>query len=252
MTVQKTRSSLAALMLALVLTPMAASAADLSAIKGEWLGTLDRRGRPVPVMLKINPAAAGAPAGELEFGEPDGCRNPITFNGGTGDNFTFTLEPSNGGRCEAYSLGRMSLTVMADGDLSLAVTQADHKPGPAATLSLATKAPVSKAVIGKWSGSYVGRGSVVPLTLALNSVRPGQPSGTLIFAGDDDCSNPLEFSGMLGDGSYVFTPFASDGGRCELDVFGTLTVRPGADGVTATLVQRNGVKRFDAVLSGAK
>jgi len=241
---------LPALALAVILAGgTAAAAADTAPATGSWIGSLDRSGRPVAVRLDINDARVGADAGRISFGEPDECGLPLKVASAAASGTVYALGASNGGRCTAYALGSLTVTRGADGWIDFAVAGPRGAAGPAGRAGPAASAPTSAPVTGTWTGSYQGRTGPVTLSMTLNAVKPGDTVGKLTFGSPDDCANPLEFSGIDARGAYFLTPSSSNGGRCQLNVFGTLVLTPGPTGLTAVMSDARGAKRFDATFA---
>lgn len=237
------------LLSALALPGIAAAQAPTTA--GKWVGVYERAGgRLVPVILDLVPPQAGQAGGTLTYGEPDRCSLPLTVVGTSETDTTFTLGLSNGGRCQAYAEGRLQ------------VTRNDPEPGVDFVLTPqngtpilgnavpAAAAPTTQAIAGSWTGSYQARTGDVPMTLTVTPVGVADPAGQLTFGAPDQCQVALEFTWSPMPGTYVFTPAAANGGRCQAYVLGTLTLTEGEPNrLTAVMNDPRGERRFETSLA---
>lgn len=244
---------LAAMALALSLAGLGAPAPGLAAgvadLAGTWTGTLDRDGRPVPVILELKAAQPGQDAGKLRFGQPDQCALPLTLSA-DGPVPSLALGASNGGRCAGYALGRLAVARGAGAVLDIAVTKPDGGAGPKAGLVAGDGTATTAALAGTYKGSYVKRnGNTVPFTLALAPATTGKPAGSISFDAPDSCRNSLEFSGPGPSGALVLTPSSGNGGPCDTWTLGTLTLTRAGTGLRAVMLRPDKGQAFATTAS---
>lgn len=88
---------------AATLAAVPAAAADPS---GDYRGSFDESGRPVPVLLRLEAGAKpGETAGRIRIQEPWACGFDLQFSGTSGDAVVYSFRGAGAGRCAPYSQG---------------------------------------------------------------------------------------------------------------------------------------------------
>lgn len=201
-----------------------AVAQDGGSVVGDWAGTLDWNGRPVPVRLKVDAVPVGQPAGQIRFMQPHTCTNPVSVRGPSGGGTMLNLNATTAGPfCAANFNGSLTLKAASGGlDGNLA------RQGGGTTFGVklvpAASVPPVNALKGVWNGSVARSDGPVPVELRLDAVRPGEKAGTLFMRPPMNCEIAVELSGRDAAGAFVLTPFGQTAGPCVRFALGALTL----------------------------
>lgn len=83
---------------------------------GEFLGTLNDRGRPVQVVLLLEPGPMrGGPGGSIRFHEPWMCGFELEYSGGQPGRDLYSFRGDGAGRCGPYTQGLARVSQQAGG-----------------------------------------------------------------------------------------------------------------------------------------
>lgn len=121
---------------AATLAALPAAAADPS---GDYRGSFEENGRPVPVLLRLDAGKKpGEAAGRIRIQEPWACGFDLQFSGTSGDAVIYSFKGAGAGRCMPYSQGFARIRPSGLG-IDIQLLRKDNTGGPTAFLSPMTQ-----------------------------------------------------------------------------------------------------------------
>jgi hypothetical protein len=125
-------------LIAVAYIPHSGAMAD-SGLVGNWTGVVTHQQRYIVVTLTVNTLQLGRISGDMRWGTPRACSLQTEYSGTYDGRYAFNIAGSNGGWCDMYRDGSLSVEMHQQQPRSLSFTLADRQGGGVVEGHLATE-----------------------------------------------------------------------------------------------------------------